>query len=718
VSTKFALRVCLIAAALSIAVWVALRSTEAPKSDAATPIAPPTTRADVSLASVEPSSPEEPLKLAREAVESERSAEFDGDAKLEGLALLRVLVVSKETGAPVAAAAIAAFKGDLSELHGADIPGRRRGRAQPGKLAKTDARGRAELLVQPHVEHRVRVLERQAFDQVLSARALEPGEALELRFEIRTEPDWSLFGLVVDGQTKQPIVEASVRLLERRDGATSCDENGAFELRLRSWSDDKAEVRAPGYALVQFGIEQDLGARDGRFEVVLWREASVEVTAIDGAAPVDSFGVHLLAEPTHPIAHRTGQWMDAGIALRGRSGGPDSDGVARFDGLPARVSFRLSTYGPQAQRVVTAPIRLEPGEKRRIEVQLASTARIAGRVELAGGGPLADVEVWLVAATSASETTKFESYHKPVATERTDGEGRFNFEDVSVGRWWVGMAPRAREEPSARALPAVAKHVEVQHGVAVPELLLRVEEGLFLRGVVRTPTGATTAAAVFAFRDDGSFHESAGAKPNGTFEVGPLPAGGYLVTANCEVFAPSEPLSAPAGEQGLELRLREPGALRVRVVDSAGQPVDAEVRLVPARRNSFSRSISSRGGVVEFKQLVPDTWCAVAEAAGNQLAVRTGLLVSAGQRLDVELRLEPAARLAITYSGPLPNASYELHYRGAVVRADGFVRDQLATWVVPAGELELRRVHPSDAPPETHVLTLSAGEVRELVVGK
>mgnify|MGYP001436461467 CR=1 FL=1 len=715
------LRACWIVAALSIAAWMALRSTEAPVSDAATPIAPPTTataapKAGVALPREDLSSPEESHELAREAVENENATEFDDAAKLEGLALLRVLVVSKETGAPVAAAAVAALKGDSSEIGGAGISVRSRGRAQPGEAVKTDAKGRAELLVQPYVEHRARVFERQAFDEVLTARALQPGETLELRFEIRAEPDWTFLGLVVDGQTQHPIVDASVHLLERHSTETLCDANGAFELRLRSWDDYKAEARAPGYAPAQFGIEHEWGARDRRFVVVLWREASLEVTAIDGAAPVGSFGVHLLAGLGDPPKYRTGPWLDAEIALRGRAAGPDSDGVARFDGLPARIAFRLSIYGPDSQRVVTPPIRLEPGENRRIEAQLASTARISGRVELAGGRPLADVEVWLVAATSASETTTSKSYHKPAATTRTDGQGRFTFEDVSVGVWWVGIAPRARDKPSERAIPSVAKRAEVQHGVAVPELLFRVDEGLFLRGVVRTPSGATTAAIVFAHHDDGSFHESSGAKPNGTFELGPLPAGSYLVTAFDSALAPSDPLRAQAGEQGLELHLREPGELCVRVVDTEGRSVDAEVRL-RAQRSALSRSMSSRDSVVEFKQLGPDTWSVVAEAAGNQLAVRTGLLVSAGQRLDVELRLEPAARLTITYSGPLPNATYELHYQGAVVRSDGLLRDQPATWVVPAGELELRRVHPQNATPETHVLKLTAGEVRELVVG-
>ena len=66
-----------------------------------------------------------------------------------------------------------------------------------------------------------------------------------------------------------------------------------------------------------------------------------------------------------------------------------------------------------------------------------------------------------------------------------------------------------------------------------------------LRGVVRGPSGLVVAGATVSAQRDGHEAASARTRPDGTFEIGPLPAGTYLVVATAPGPLASVPTSVP-----------------------------------------------------------------------------------------------------------------------------------------------------------------------------
>jgi hypothetical protein len=272
----------------------------------------------------------------------------------------------------------------------------------------------------------------------------------------------------------------------------------------------------------------------------------------------------------------------------------------------------------------------------------------------------------------------------------------------------------------------------VQAGLADREVLLSAIDDLHLRGVVVDPDGRPRRAQVMLVGVEGSTFLSQSTDARGGFSLGPLAPGRYSVWASDVLgqglAADSERTTVEAGTSDLVLALRAGGAISGRVLDpTSGEGVAATVILSPLARGpgAVGTTIggSEENGAFRFEGLLPGAYSLCASTSAGQGAVLGGVRVEAGARLDtVVLSLQPGARLRVRYEGQAAYGQFHVVQDGAVVAADGVQRGTCATWVVPAGVLEVVCEEWPDEGSQLparrrRALTLAAGELGELVFG-
>ena len=101
------------------------------------------------------------------------------------------------------------------------------------------------------------------------------GEFVRVRLELRTEPDSTFFGRVIEAETGAPIARASVTELLGELEPVETDVDGVFHFPVRSWIPPSLSIKHPGRALVfldaSAGHETQVTAR----QIPLVRAASI-----------------------------------------------------------------------------------------------------------------------------------------------------------------------------------------------------------------------------------------------------------------------------------------------------------------------------------------------------------------------------------------------------------------------------------------------------------
>ncbi len=172
-----------------------------------------------------------------------------------------------------------------------------------------------------------------------------------------------------------------------------------------------------------------------------------------------------------------GRGTDPARAHRLATGGeviPDDDGTFQFKLLPPGVAFELSVesaFGPYWEQLV-AP--LEPGELRRIRVELEQGITVSGRVVDELGSGVKGVTVW--ADDGASVTG-----HRQHGLTQSDSDGRFSLDHLP--RCTARIFPLAMEFARSAAVTIDASAGDV-HGI-----VLEVVRGGTIEGRVTWPDG-------------------------------------------------------------------------------------------------------------------------------------------------------------------------------------------------------------------------------------
>ena len=266
-------------------------------------------------------------------------------------------------------------------------------------------------------------------------------------------------------------------------------------------------------------------------------------------------------------------------------------------------------------------------------------------------------------------------------------------------------------------IAAQAQLVVVDANSRQVEVVVRVDVGLYLRGTVLDPTGAPAAKISVSASGGGAFAND-NADQEGRFKLGPVPSGSFTLRAGSMrgPYAMSEDVHATAGDSDIVLRLRVGGSIHGRVVDTTRQPRECELTVARAEEEFGLMMTTSRNGVLDFTGLLPGTYTVSAKASDGSCGRRSGLIVRAGELIDdVEIVLEPGARLKLRYDGPERYGPYQILLDGVACSSDGAERGKDQVVIVPAGEIEVLWNSRDPKSKHSQKLTLRAGEEREVV---
>lgn len=374
----------------------------------------------------------------------------------------------------------------------------------------------------------------------------------------------------------------------------------------------------------------------------------------------------------------------------------------------APLSVQVMIDGKVVYKTPTE-IVLKPGERREIDVQLGRGTDIYGQLLDQYGNPVVERGVWLTQqGLNLRPDREWMYFHggdsnDVVARTRTDGDGRFAFEDVAPGIWWMGPSPshKSSEEATSFIFPQQAGYTESDvapvamryalNDESHPEkLVLRVHRGLFITGTVVGPNGEPGVYShVQAHSRLGWIDADADA---GSFALGPVEPIPHTVHSSGTESVGSSHVSAsvevqPGGEP-IELRLRLGGTLHVRTVDArTGQGCAAG--LVIARRGGtkvHTMSPHREGAELEISGLEPGIYEIAARTPDGRIGLLGGLVLEDGTVLgDLVIRLEEGARVRLRYDGSHQYAMYRILSGHSLVAADGLHSGTSKLEVVPQG---------------------------------
>jgi len=572
-----------------------------------------------------------------------------------GAALLRVRVVAVETEERIAGATLDLLQGDDEEREWSVSEQTDPSRGVEGDWVTADAAGCGEFVVRAGVPYVLRGSGEggRAAEGRRELPLLAEGEVHEVTLALATARTrgWTL--RVVARETQQPL--ADVEVVARVDAERWED---TVEL-VRGRTDDAGEVTllvpdfAPLVAVASLPGRSLSGARirESRGEESAW-----SLIGLGRAGRIDALVRGLDGKPAEGIEVRVST-PGFGLGLGACTGGltwsrtTDSAGRLHLEELPSQVDLRLLLH--RGDRVVggigSPPIRLEPGEVRPLVLELASGCRVTGRVVDSAGSGLADVLLSLAGGRSepvdrASGVLGAIDRHDSaleLARVRTDARGAFEVPDVPAGAW--RLAPARSSD-----LADVGLYFEIEESERARALELRLDRGLFLRGTVLDPAGRPTYRAWVECRGvDEELREvqiETGDLPGGRFEIGPLAAGTYVLTASSDdpLWASGSPVRVRAGEEGILVPLRWGGVVR-------GHAVDARTReQVPA---CVQLGSASAGGAFEFESLAPGRHVLLARTRDGRAGTLTVTLGERQER-DVEIPVVPGIAVAVRARAP------------------------------------------------------------------
>ncbi len=509
-----------------------------------------------------------------------------------------------------------------------------------------------------------------------------PVEALRIVLTQGRQP----WGTVVD-LDGAPVAGAQIRLLWPPDDPEVREDYGDNDATESVTSNERGEFEFPSVAPGQYGLD----VVHPEYIDLLHNAANVTsgegfvdlgVFTLTPGAEIEGVVVGPNRRPVEGAEVRTRQRTQH-LSGQVRTATTDQDGRFRLRGLlPALADIAAAKDGYVASVVQS----VRPGTGESILIELAEGASLAGSVLKPDGTPAADVPVGLqLPSGELSRMVRGRAPEELFRRDRTDGDGRFRFDNVVPARWTA----EARDETTRATLEGIA----LSQG-ELREIELRLETPDQLTVFVTNQLGEPVANAdVRASPEDRSRRTAFGDTDAGgraTLWVATGPA--EVEIGHPDMLNVSRKVVLEPGANELHVQLGPGGEISgvVRSVDGApipGVAVEASPELpgdsgdseaaISLRRLSRSlappiRTVSKSDGSFQVAGLDRGRYRLVARLAGYTEGQLPDVIEIDGQSVaDLEIVLEPGASIrgSVTGLDSADLASAEVQaWKGALFR--------------------------------------------------
>jgi protocatechuate 3,4-dioxygenase beta subunit len=434
---------------------------------------------------------------------------------------------------------------------------------------------------------------------------LAAGEAREQNFAL--EAGATIRGHVTDAQTGAPIAGAQIGQGWTFDSSVTSDESGAYEVRGFSAAYRELHARARGYGRSEARVHEPL--------------ARVTQTVADFAlTPARRAQGRIVAEGGTPVA---GAYV-AGAAYEYRGNdqrldwtSTDSGADGTFELVDLRSDLHHTLF-VRREGFGTVAYEFPADEAQRATIELGDialppAASVLGLVVDALGQPFANQLVEFHGINRDRSRlmgdAPFVSYgidlYVAARETRTDDRGRFRFDDVAPGDYALFASVDSNHEKAA------SLDVAVERGATRSDLVLVIDRGLSIEGVVRVSDGGALPHVYVSVDPQGDGKSADCEVAGGRFKAQGLSATTYTLTAYPypsaddkaagRLFLPTVLEGVAAGARDVVIELLGALVAHGRVLDADGGPVAlAPIVLRDARGRELAHSVSLGNGTFEI----------------------------------------------------------------------------------------------------------------------
>jgi protocatechuate 3,4-dioxygenase beta subunit len=617
----------------------------------------------------------------------------------------------------------------------------------------SDAHGQVEIAVPPDT---ALSLDATSEDEgcgyvTVEVARLSARERREVVVDVPCGNDRRYFARLLDRETGSPVPGAAVQLMRNRGGSEDAegkwiqriaavgqartDATGRFDVSLASWMNPHLRIEAEGYGLLLAGphaghedaahAEDLLVSRGGTLRGLVVDAAGKPMA--DTALVLEATGYKLDTGGQDDVP---GEWID----YPSEHWRVDLDATGRcvVAGLPARVEIEIEVrQGKAVLRRDAQPLELQPGQVVERTWTIGAGTRIEGSMVDQRNNPVAKHEVWLLKRQWPGEKY-VDAYERTeaAATAKADAQGRFTFEDVVPGPWWLcPAATRGYGDPvDPDGVAPKTQTIEVLPG-AVQSVTLVVTRGLVIRGSVLDPDGQPVDGAYVGCTQVGEWVNSdTHTGSSGAFVLGPLSPGTCTLWADGRgATASSDTVEVEPGQENVVLRLRAGGRITGRVVDPlTGKPCPATVHVRPEHpRNTPMgggfETETREEGAFKLENLEPDRYHLLFSTGDGRFATLSAIDVVAGQESSGHVvSVTAGGKVRIRYEGKVAGIMVTIAHEDAHVGWPFSVTpDKAEVRPVPAGRLVIEYALDGigvKATARTTTIDVTPGETREIVL--